>query len=76
METLDLKVGTILKAQKGVSQNGKKLVKTKITAILFSGLCKIRNIKITEYETINYFSDGSSRESFVSSYNIEDIYSA
>jgi len=76
METLDLKVGTILKAKKGTSQNGKKLVKIKITGIIFSGLCNIRNKKITEYETINYFSDGSSKESFASSYNIEDFYSA
>ena len=76
METLDLKVGTILEAQKGVTQGNKTLVKTKITDILFSGYCNLRDKKITEYETINYYSDGSSNKSYASSYNISDFYCA
>lgn len=75
METLDLKVGTMLKAQKGVTQGNKTLVKTEITDILFSGICNIRDKKITEYETINYYSDGSNEKSYASSYNIADFYS-
>ena len=74
MQTLDLEIGTILKAQKGITQGNKKLIKSKITGILFSGICNIRNKKITEYETINYYSDGSSKESFISSYSIADLY--
>ena len=76
MQILDLEIGTILKAQKGVTQGEKTLVKTKITGIIFSGDCNIRNKKITEYETINYYSDGATKESYASSYNLADFYCA
>lgn len=76
MQELNLPVGTILKAKKGTRQGEKKITKIKITKILFSGFCNIREKEITEYATVVYFLGGDSTESFASSYNILDFYEA